>query len=167
MQIILRMFINTPSCKITVQCDKCSGQMQKDKIAPIIYPSDIKNNDLDMTKLGDLSMTIKCRVEGCSGRKKTSISELGDIIIFEVFNAQRDVQMKLDDLPRNLRNPLNTEESYRLVGKVDFIPPVTISRRSSSEHGIGHFKAVCLQGVQWVVLTIEKNMNVISQKRNQ
>lgn len=63
-------------CTITVRCDKCSGQMRKDIIAPIIYPSDIKNNDLDMTKLGYLSMTTKCRVEGCSGRKKTSISDL-------------------------------------------------------------------------------------------
>lgn len=91
----------------------------------------------------------------------------GDIIIFEVFNAQGDVRMELDDLPRNLRNPLNTEEPYRLVGVVDFIPPVTISRKSSSEYGIGHFKAVCLRGVQWVVYDDrEKNKYKIAKTKS-
>ncbi|CAG5100604.1 Protein of unknown function [Cotesia congregata] len=153
MQIVLRMFKNTPSCQIAIKCNQCLQEDLKDVIAPFLYMADIKSGLLDLTTLSNLSMKSRCQTLACNGYRETSIASTGDMVIFEIFNADENQVVKLNSLPKGFENPINADEKYRLVGVVDLTQRAT-RRRSheniNSEVGtMGHFTAICLRGTEW------------------
>ncbi|KAH0563638.1 hypothetical protein KQX54_003542 [Cotesia glomerata] len=80
-------------------------------------------------------------------------SSTGDMVIFEIFNADENQVVKLNSLPKGFENPINADEKYRLVGVVDLTQRAT-RRRShenvNSEVGtMGHFTAICLRETEW------------------
>ncbi|XP_057334582.1 uncharacterized protein LOC130673558 [Microplitis mediator] len=141
------MFRDMPSIVITIKCNTCKQKRQRNVIAPVIYPSNMSQDEIDLSSLENLSMKTPCNTKECKGLTETSISSLGNAIIFEVFNRGTNEKIKLNSLPRSFKNPENMKEIYKLVGAVDFMPPA-VNLRSSSDVRLGHFTAVCLRGTQ-------------------
>lgn len=78
--IIMKTFSKTPSVEITIKCDKCQVEKQRNIIAPLIYKSNMGDNEIDLKKLENLSMKTPCKAKGCKGTQETSISSLGNNI---------------------------------------------------------------------------------------
>lgn len=76
----MKIFPNTPSVEIMIKCITCSDSHLRNIIAPLVYDSDMTNDEIDPTKLDDLSMVTACRKEKCDGKRETSISSLGKLI---------------------------------------------------------------------------------------
>ena len=73
---------------------------------------------------------------------------IGDMVIFEIFskNINLPIQVKLDDISKSFRNPLNGI-TYKLLGVVVYKRPVL----TRAVQTLGHYTAMCLRvGQTWL-----------------
>lgn len=70
---------------------------------------------------------------------------LGDVIILQVFNCEENnVTIRLDQIPKILKDPLDASNQYLLVGIVNYIGPGGFQTRRHSwenESQTGHYTA--------------------------
>lgn len=86
-QIVLKVFKNTPSCRISIQCNECGQQDRNNITIPVLYMADIENGLLNFENLSNLTMTSQCKNEDCAEIRETSIIDLGTKNIKTYFGS--------------------------------------------------------------------------------